>query len=351
MVPPARILATAAAIAVSTLSSGGGWLSAQAVLAPAWTPLGPEGGPIQVIAVDPQAPSTLYVGLWSDQGVYKSTDGGAHWAPARAGIDLGRHVLAVAVLPTDSNVVFAATNNRQVYRSMDGGATWELRSTGIPPTSSVGAATFAFDPPANPVGVYVAWSTWEGKFYFSSDRGDTWADLSYGPSGGPVPGPIWALGLVSSPQPPPPMVAAPTVYAAVGQRGVFKSNKGAAFEPANEGLPFVPQSEGWNRYSVTALAIDPTRPERLYVASGEDGRVYRSEDGAATWTPASGTSSKSPPATPTPSRAPPPARSSAGAGTTAASSASATPTTAGSRLPCPAPPACCTSTPARTPAG
>ena len=40
-----------------------------------WTSLGPEGGTIFVLVVDPTTPTTLYAG--TSGGVFKSTNGGA----------------------------------------------------------------------------------------------------------------------------------------------------------------------------------------------------------------------------------------------------------------------------------
>jgi hypothetical protein len=41
-----------------------------------WLSIGPEGGWIYTLAINPTTPSTLYAGTYG-AGVYKSTDGGA----------------------------------------------------------------------------------------------------------------------------------------------------------------------------------------------------------------------------------------------------------------------------------
>src|SRR5450759_4638855 len=43
-----------------------------------WTSIGPKGGSIQALAIDPQNPSTIYAGTHTN-GVVKSTDGGTNW--------------------------------------------------------------------------------------------------------------------------------------------------------------------------------------------------------------------------------------------------------------------------------
>src|SRR5262249_46519015 len=48
---------------------------------PSWSPLGPPGGGIDSVVVDPLDPQTLYIGA-EQGGIWKSTDGGAHWSAA-----------------------------------------------------------------------------------------------------------------------------------------------------------------------------------------------------------------------------------------------------------------------------
>ncbi|RME52766.1 MAG: hypothetical protein D6790_18380, partial [Caldilineae bacterium] len=43
-----------------------------------WTPLGPEGGPVNDLAVDPTTSDTIYAATGA--GVFKSTDGGGTWS-------------------------------------------------------------------------------------------------------------------------------------------------------------------------------------------------------------------------------------------------------------------------------
>ncbi|HET9794969.1 MAG TPA: hypothetical protein VFS34_10940 [Thermoanaerobaculia bacterium] len=91
-----------------------------------WSVGGPEGGSISVLTADPQHPTTIYAAT-GNGGIWKTTDGAAHWKPAFAGLPtFGGHFLtinAVAVDPTVSSRVYAATN-RGLYKSDDGGASW-----------------------------------------------------------------------------------------------------------------------------------------------------------------------------------------------------------------------------------
>ena len=64
----------------------------------AWSSIGPEGGWIYALAIDPTTPSTLYAGTYGG-GVFKSTNGGASWSAANSGLT-NLDVYALAINPT-----------------------------------------------------------------------------------------------------------------------------------------------------------------------------------------------------------------------------------------------------------
>src|SRR6185312_15989522 len=94
------------------------------------------------LVMDPRNPKVLYASMWQAQrtpwslddggpgsGLYKSTDGGAHWSnlshnPGFPGGVLGR--IGVDVAASDPKIVFAIVQAKDggVFRSGDGGATW-----------------------------------------------------------------------------------------------------------------------------------------------------------------------------------------------------------------------------------
>lgn len=94
------------------------------------------------LVMDPRDPQILYAAMWQAQrtpwslddggpgsGLYKSTDGGAHWTnisrnPGLPGGVLGR--IGVDVAASDPNIVFAIVQAKDggVFRSADAGATW-----------------------------------------------------------------------------------------------------------------------------------------------------------------------------------------------------------------------------------
>jgi hypothetical protein len=81
-----------------------------------WTSLGPEGGNISSLAIDPQHPSTLYAGIDAIAGtgaqVFKSTDSGTSWFAANTGLTA---VSVVAVDSQNPSTVYAGTARGGVF--------------------------------------------------------------------------------------------------------------------------------------------------------------------------------------------------------------------------------------------
>jgi photosystem II stability/assembly factor-like uncharacterized protein len=91
--------------------------------------VGDLSGEIQALAIDPDRPSTLYVGkVWEAGGLFKSTDGGVSWAK----LSLPYGILSVAIAPNDRNVVYASGQWGGVYQSRDAGTTWGDQTSGLP---------------------------------------------------------------------------------------------------------------------------------------------------------------------------------------------------------------------------
>jgi photosystem II stability/assembly factor-like uncharacterized protein len=94
--------------------------------------------PVYVLAIRPDRPQTIYAGtvLTSDgRGtVLKSTNSGNPWAATGLMLDWGS-VTDLAIDPLAPNIVYAGTDEG-LFRSTDGGATWtraagDLSSAGV----------------------------------------------------------------------------------------------------------------------------------------------------------------------------------------------------------------------------
>jgi photosystem II stability/assembly factor-like uncharacterized protein len=158
-----------------------------------WTPVNQglplEGGMnVNVLAVDPLTPSTVYAGLGrpgggTDDGVFKTTDGGAHWVRRSSGIGppYETSVSAIAVDPEAPSTLYTGTycaddeecTDAQLYKSTDGGASWSqsgsfwlARFRSILVDSGTPGSVFAG---SSSLGVYV-----------STDGGGTWVETNTG---------------------------------------------------------------------------------------------------------------------------------------------------------------------------
>jgi hypothetical protein len=158
--------------------------------ASSWTPVGPAPilhgqtsgsqsvtGRITAIAAHPTDPNTIYV-TGDSGGVWKTTDGGAHWLPltdTQPTLGMG----AIAVAPGNPNIVYAGTNGSGVLKSTNGGASWTLLGSGEFTGSSISQIVVS---PASSNGstVYVAVNgggqgtgIWE-----STDGGTKWSNTT-----------------------------------------------------------------------------------------------------------------------------------------------------------------------------
>ena len=99
-----------------------------------WRNVGPfRGGRISAASGVIGAPGTFYVGL-PQGGVWKTTSGGSTWWPVFDGVAGVSSIGALAVAPSNGNIIYAGTGDlfttilydraNGVYRSTDAGATW-----------------------------------------------------------------------------------------------------------------------------------------------------------------------------------------------------------------------------------
>lgn len=104
-----------------------------------WTYHNLPGSNVTSLAIDPISPSTLYIGSssydWDEsvyRGVYKSKDDGKSWTNFDIGL-ANDMVWCLAILPHNSPVLFAGTNQNGVYRK-EGAASWNSIGYRLPNT-------------------------------------------------------------------------------------------------------------------------------------------------------------------------------------------------------------------------
>jgi len=183
--------------------------------------------------IDPNNSSRL---LYATHRVYASADGGVVWSPISADLTGGgaAAVRSLAIAPSDSNYVYAATNDRRVLRSRNGGAAFDLVLSDNPgwPRCTREIAVH----PMQPETVYLAGAAFGvTQVRRSLNAGSTWSSLE-----GDLPDvPVNTLGVD-----PRPAVAVPTAAAVLfvgADDGVYISvNDGASWSRFGCGLPRTP---------------------------------------------------------------------------------------------------------------
>lgn len=86
-----------------------------------WKSVGPSGVVVRAIALDPQDPATLFVGLAAGRGVFASTDGGLGWLPAFDGLG-DRQIFDLHRSPHDGGMIAATADG--LWTSPDDGGHW-----------------------------------------------------------------------------------------------------------------------------------------------------------------------------------------------------------------------------------
>jgi len=155
-----------------------------------WRLIGPHrGGRVVAVSGVVSDPMTYYFGACAG-GVWKTRDGGTTWRNVSDGYFGTAAVGAIAVAPSDPNVIYVGTGEATirgnvshgdgVYKSTDGGKTW--RNMGLAETRHIGKIRIH---PQNPDIVYAAalghaWGpNTERGVYRSKDGGETWKQVLY----------------------------------------------------------------------------------------------------------------------------------------------------------------------------
>jgi photosystem II stability/assembly factor-like uncharacterized protein len=271
---------------------GGIWKSTDA--GTVWRPIFDKQpvASIGAIAVAPSDPKTIYAGtgesdirsdLSSGNGVYKSTDGGSTWT--QIGLEDTRQISRIVIDPHDPSIVYVGAlghaygpnPQRGVYKSLDGGAHWaRVLDNG----SEVGISDLAICSGNSQIlfaGTWNShrppWSTYApidgpgGGLFRSQDAGKTWSRLS----GRGLPDGDWGrIGVDVAPD-------GKRVYALIQAKksGLYRSDDGGDTWTLENSDPRL-TSRAWYFSGIT---IDPQNSDVLYIPNVA---LYRSVDGGKT---------------------------------------------------------------------
>ena len=127
--------------------------------------------PVRVLQFDPLDSTILYTAFTST--LYKSTDSGASWQALYSGAS----VSALGINPLDPQVMFVVTT-QDVLKTTNGGMNWTPITSAFVGAVNIGAITKVVFDPVTPAKVY-ATSTTDG-IWVSEDNGNTWAQKNSG---------------------------------------------------------------------------------------------------------------------------------------------------------------------------
>ncbi len=210
------------------------------------------------IVPDPVHAGVLYAPTYGS--VLKTQDGGRSWQSSGAGLPATVVITAVAVAPSAPLTLYAVTqtNPAQVYRSLDGGQTWLLASSSL-------STNFVSDLACDPSDAGTLYAAADSDVFKSVDGGASFAATGLNHS-------VHRFAMDGRPP--------ATLYAATSDTGVFKSSDGGEnWSAANGGIA---------DHSIADLALDPSNPLRLFVASygsNGGGGLYVTQNGGGSWSP------------------------------------------------------------------
>ena len=277
-----------------TLGTGRG-AAAQAAGDPAaWLSIGPilisgeDAGRLTAIALHPTDPDVLYVG-GAQGGVWKSIDGGASWT-AQTDRECSLAMGSLALDPVDPEIVYAGTGEMHfsgdsyygcgVLRSTDGGATWAQLGGDLFDTNSGGAtiSKLLVDPvTAGSTTSTTLYAATNFGLYRSIDSGASWTRLMTG---------IFTE-LIRDPS------NLDVLYAAIGAPSGNTTN--GVYKSTDAGATWTRQASGFATSDVgrIQLALAPSRPQTVYASvqnafggGSDDGEllgIWRTVDGGVNW--------------------------------------------------------------------
>ena len=221
---------------------------------------GLPGGYAALGGIQRESASVLYIGL-DKQGMYKSTNNGASWAPWGSSANYDRSSFARGLSISGTTYYIATIDG--LVKTTDNANT----INGLNGPDGGGRINAITHDSATPFKAYVTGPTLYQLDYIYGDCSAGCRPLETGLTGNTIEG--VAYQDQTSPA---------VLYVTTSNRGIFKStNSGALFSPINVGLPnMIGQS--------SRLAIDANNPQILYLGLSDAAGVYKSVNGGATWT-------------------------------------------------------------------
>ena len=248
-------------------------------------------GRVTAIAVDPTNHQVIYVGA-ARGGVWKTIDGGRHWT-AKSDNEVSLAIGALAIAPSDTQVIYVGTGEGNLERYVQSYALSSspdnylgngvLKSTdGGDTWTNQGAANLTgaafYGIAVHPTNANIAYAATSSGLFRTTDGGNNWTALSNG-----LPAItttiIGATDVAIHPSAP------DTVYAAFFADGVYKTTNSGAANPSWTKQTSVLPAGGVGRI---ALSVSPSSPSTVYALFSDGAEsikgIFRSTTGGGTWT-------------------------------------------------------------------
>jgi len=245
-----------------------------------WARIGPRRGfayeaAVRCIAMHPKQHKILFAS--TEKGIYRSEDGGANWKRVVSALD-DHYVWVIAFDPVNPDIMFAGTGTptpAMLFRSKDGGRNWERRPMEVATEcEAVGTPRFtgiAVDP-LEPNHIWAGLEV-DGARH-SSDGGDSWSIVE-------VTGrrDIHNVAVTAGP---------PKTTFIMANREIYAStDNGKTWEPRNmqQSLPWdYPRKENYLR----GIAMHPADPKKILLSFGDftpgsSGALAQSDDFCQSW--------------------------------------------------------------------
>lgn len=278
---------------VAGTASGGIWKSTNGGLT--WEAIGNklETGSIGAIAFQPDNADVIYAGTGegnprnshnSGKGIYKTEDGGRTWK--LLGLETTKTIHRIIVDPKSTQTLYAAAmgsiwgpgKDRGVYKSTDGGATW---APVLQVNETTGCAELVMDP-SNPNKLFACMWEYQRKPYFfnsggkgsgiymTTNGGKTWTKL--GTANGLPAGEIGRCGIAIAPS------NSNKVYC------IVESSKHGLYSSEDGGYKWSLKSEsamiGNRPFYYNEIYVNPKNENHLYSLWSQ---VTHSIDGGKSW--------------------------------------------------------------------
>ena len=263
--------------------SGGFWKSTDA--GTNWTNLFDDFPQIGVsgIAIDPNDSNLIYIATGDDDardsysiGVFKSTDGGATWAPTGLGPDSQENfdvLNEIFIDPTNSNTLWVA-GTQGLLKSEDAGDTWELKF-------DANVTDFRLKPD-DPNSIYLVTGNTPNntntsvEFHTSTDGGDTFSLIS---DNLPTDGGRAVIGVTPADPNVVYLLYSDIFSCSNCYQGLFKStDAGVTFTRTANNADLMERDQSW--YNL-CIAVSPTDANEVYTGAIN---IWKSSDGGDNFT-------------------------------------------------------------------